>query len=76
MEVVEVPETKAEVFAQVRTAANGSRALHYEIDCILHCVVAQFRAPSSDPGALSFHIEIALKDVDIGNARFPRLERR
>ena len=64
MEVVEVPETKAEVFAQVRTAANGSRALHYEIDCILHCVVAQFRAPSSDPGALSFHIEIALKDVD------------
>ena len=59
-----MPETKAEVYAQVRPNADGTRSLYYELNVVLNCMVAQFRAPASDPGAMGFHIEIVCKNID------------
>ena len=61
VEVTAVPETKAEIFAKVCTNHDGTRSLYYEVNMILNCMVAQFRAPQNDPGCLGFHIEIAVK---------------
>ena len=64
MEVIEAPETKCEIVANVKTNANGERFLHYELNCVLYCMVTQFRAPADAPGALGFHVNVYLKNID------------
>lgn len=68
IETTEVPETKAEVYAQVRVNEDGTRTLTYETSLNLNCMVAQFRGPEGE-GATSVHLQVLVRNVD--NATTP-----
>jgi len=64
MEIHEFPETKQDMFAQVRTSENGDRSLHYEFNGVFYGMATQCKAPNSEPGMMGFHINIHVKNCD------------